>query len=74
MHHFRKLRVIESPEDAVTFRQWHRAVCIFYAAICLLLVAGWGAQQFVKRGGEAQLAGSATLLPVVEAGRGERAP
>jgi hypothetical protein len=74
MNHFRKLRVIESPEDAATYRQWRRAVCIFYAVVCLFLVAAWGSLQFVKHGDEAQFASSPRLLPAVEVGRGERGP
>jgi hypothetical protein len=74
MDHFRRLKAAESPEDAATYRQWRRAVCIFYAVICLFLVAVWGSQQFAKRADDAQFASSPRLLPTVEVGRGERAP
>jgi hypothetical protein len=74
MDHFRRLKAAESPEDAATYRQWRRAVCIFYAVVCLFLAAVSGVLQFAKRGHEAQLASSPRLLPAVEVGRGERAP
>jgi hypothetical protein len=66
--------VIHSPEDAATFTQWCRAVCLFYAAITLILVAVSVAQQLRNREDEARIASSLTLTPAVTAVRGEPAP
>jgi hypothetical protein len=57
MSHFRPYDTIRSPEDAATFRQWRRAVCLFYAAIILILVAVAGAWQSATSG-RIEVAGS----------------
>jgi hypothetical protein len=56
-----------SLEDVVTFRQWRRAVCAFYAGIIVILSAAWGMYHAVTPGDGVQTAGAPG--PVIEASR-----
>jgi hypothetical protein len=66
-------RLVLSPEDTATHRQWRRAVCVFYASVILMLAAALGVDQFVMPKGEAQVADAPGFAPAAEAGRGEPA-
>jgi hypothetical protein len=71
MTDFRINKVILSPEDVATHRQWRQAVCAIYAGIILILATTWGVHQLVMPGDDAQIAGSSRLAPAMEANRGE---
>jgi hypothetical protein len=66
-------KMVLSPEDTATHRQWRLVVCAFYASVILMLVVVCGVHHFVMPGGQAQVADGPRFAPVADAGRGEPA-
>lgn len=57
------------PDDALALRQWRRGVCVFYAALYLILAAIWSLHQAGTAEDGNEAAGVTT--PAAETGRSE---